>query len=223
VELPNLGEPDKAAVFYEQALRIYQRLVADPNDRQGRFDQASTHGKLGDAVWKKDPKRALDLYGKALAIAQSLVSKEQLDQLRTAYRISIARPLILLGRTSEARKAWSEVSQEAPGPEAPYADRLGDLSIRQILPNLLLAEGEPAEARQALQDLIRDTQAMRSSHPDDLTPLFYLSDCYRALAAITTGQQRREALLRSAAAWHSFPATSFTRREEQKDLAAASR
>jgi hypothetical protein len=41
------------------------------------------------------------------------------------------------------------------------------------------------------------------------------------LAAISTGQQRREALLKSAAAWHSWPATSFTRREEQKDLAAA--
>jgi hypothetical protein len=28
-------------------------------------------------------------------------------------------------------------------------------------------------------------------------------------------------LLKSAAAWHSWPATSFTRREEQKDLTAA--
>ena len=41
------------------------------------------------------------------------------------------------------------------------------------------------------------------------------------LASITTGQERREALLHSAAAWHSWPATSFTMREEQKDLAAA--
>ena len=39
---------------------------------------------------------------------------------------------------------------------------------------------------------------------------------------MTTGEERRQALLRSAAAWNSWPPTSFTRREAEKDLTAAS-
>jgi hypothetical protein len=35
------------------------------------------------------------------------------------------------------------------------------------------------------------------------------------------GPERRDALSQSAALWHSWPATSFTMREEQKDRAAA--
>ena len=58
-------------------------------------------------------------------------------------------------------------------------------------------------------------------HPEDLTPIHYLSGEYRMLASLSTGSERREALLRSAAAWHSWPATSFTKREEQKDRDAA--
>jgi hypothetical protein len=40
---------------------------------------------------------------------------------------------------------------------------------------------------------------------------------------MTRGQERRDALLKSATAWHSWPATSYTKRKEQKDLAAANR
>ena len=88
---------------------------------------------------------------------------------------------------------------------------------------MLLAEGKRADARRALDDLIRDTETLRAGHPEDFTPVYFLSQQYRALASMTTGEERREALLHSAAAWHSWPATSFTRREEQKDIAAASR
>ena len=223
VDRPNLGEPDEAAILYEQSAHIQERIATlDANDRQARFDLAARYGKLGDAVWKADPKRALDLYGRALAAAQSLVSKEQLEMLRDAYTAAITRPLIQLGRTAEARKALTETLEKSrTDSQSPYADRLGEVSAHMILPNLLLAEGKRAEARAALKDIIRDTDALRASRPDDLTPIFYLAHSYRALASITTGPERREALLHSAAVWHSWPATSFTRREEQKDLTAA--
>jgi len=84
-----------------------------------------------------------------------------------------------------------------------------------------MAEGKPAEARHALEELIRDTDKLRAGHPTDLTPLFYVSNCYRELASLTSGPERRHAFITSAAIWHSWPATSYTRREEQKDLAAA--
>ncbi|HTS62686.1 MAG TPA: hypothetical protein VMH28_11725 [Candidatus Acidoferrales bacterium] len=86
-----------------------------------------------------------------------------------------------------------------------------------------MAEGKREEARRTLEEIIRDGEALRAGHSDDLTIIYYLSDSYRELARMTTGQERRDALLHSAAAWHSWPATSFTRREEQKDLAAANR
>ena len=222
---PNLDEPGKAAILYHQAVHISERIAAlDEHNRQSRFDLAALYGKLGDAVWRSDPQRALALYGQALATAQALASKEQIEMLRDAYLMAISRPLIQLGRTAEARKALTEELQRAKtDADSLYADRLGEIIVRAIWPNLLLAEGKRADARRALDDLIRDTETLRAGHPEDFTPVYFLSQQYRALASMTTGEERREALLHSAAAWHSWPATSFTRREEQKDIAAASR
>lgn len=220
---PNMNDPGKAAKLYEQALHIQERIAAlDEHDRQARFNLAARCGKLGDALWKADPQRALALYGRALATARSLASKEQLDMLRDSYLTAVTRPLIQLGRIGEARKALTEELERAKTDEhSLYPDRLGEVDVRAILPDLLTGEGKTAEARQALEDLIRDTAALRAAHPEDLTPVYYLSQQYRALASMTSGHERRQALLRSAAVWHSWPATSYTRREEQKDLAAA--
>jgi hypothetical protein len=115
------------------------------------------------------------------------------------------------------------VEQAKTDAQSPYADRIGEISVRAIVPDLLLAEGKREEARRVLNELIRDTEALRAGHPEDLTPIYFLSTSYRALSSMTTGQERREALLHSAAAWQSWPATSFTKREEQKDLASANR
>jgi tetratricopeptide (TPR) repeat protein len=220
---PNLNEPDKAAALYERALRIQERITAqDAKDRQARFDLAARYGKLGDAIWRANPTRALDLYERALATATTLVSKEQLEIFRDSYRIAISRPLIQLHRTAEARKALTQsLDASKTDAQSSYQDRLGEIEVRQIWPSLLLAEGKGAEARRSLDELIRDAEALRAGHADDLMPICILADTYRLLASITTGQERREALLHSAAAWHSWPATSFTLREEQKDLAAA--
>jgi len=220
---PNLGELAKAALLYQEAIHLQERLAAqDPQDRQARFDLASSCGKLGDAVWRSDPKRALALYERALTTAQALASKEQISMLKDSYEGAIIRPLIQLGRTGEARRALTEVLKPDPDSGPPeYPDLLGDAATRQLWVPLLMAEGKPAEARRALEELIRDTDKLRAGHPTDLTPVFYLSNCYRELASLTSGLERRQAFLTSAAVWHSWPATSYTRREEQKDLAAA--
>jgi tRNA A-37 threonylcarbamoyl transferase component Bud32 len=225
LDRPNLGEPEKAAVLYEQALHIHERIAAqDTQDRQARFDVAGRYGKLGDVVWRSDPKRAIDLYERALATAKTLASKEQITILRGSYLIAITRPLTQLGRTAEARRALRELSKqesEEPPPTA-YADRLGAIYVQALVPPLLVAEGKREEAGRALEKLIQDTDTLRREKPTDLAPVFLLSNCYRDLAAISSGDQRRQALLRSADVWHSWPATTFTRREEQRDLAAAS-
>jgi tetratricopeptide (TPR) repeat protein len=226
VDRPNLGELEKAATLYQQALDIQEGIAAqDPQDRQARFNLAARYGKLGDAVWRSDPKRAIDLYDRALATAQALASKEQVTIFRVAYLQAITRPLIQLGRTAEARRALSELWQVAstePQSTA-YADRLGEIGAQALWPPLMVAEGKREDARRALEKLIQDTQKLRSENPTDLTPVFYLANLNRDLAAISSGDERRQALLRSAEAWHSWPATSFTLREEQRDLAAASR
>ena len=223
LDAPSLSDPARGAVVYEQAIHIDERLAAlDANDRQARFDLAVHYGKLGDAVWQSDPKRALNLYGLALSTAQSLVSKEQLEQLQVAYLTAISRPLILLGRTAEARKALTEASRLVDGSPQNYADQVSDLSGRLIWPALELAENQPDEARRTLDEIVWDCEKLRASHPDDLAPVWFLSAAYRKLASFTKDPERREALSRSAAAWHAWqPASSFTRREEAKDLAAS--
>ena len=223
---PNLNEPGKAAALYEEALHIQQRIAAlDDHDRQAHFDLAARYGKLGDAVWRTDPKRALDLYDHALATAKTLVSKEQLTIFQDSYDMAIVRPLIQLRRLSEAREVLNKPLEaarvDAHAPNAQYADRLSEFFVRLIVPRLLLAEAKTAEATRELHEMAMALEALRTEKTVDLTPIFFLSDAYRMLAAISTGAERREALLNSARAWHSWPATTFTTREEQKDLAAA--
>src|SRR5262249_10480955 len=114
VDRPNLHEPVKAASFYEQAVHIRERLATlDDRDRQVRFDLAASYGKLGDAIWESDPKRALDLYDRALATAKTLASREQLEILKDSYLQAISRPLMQLQRFGEARKALSEALERA--------------------------------------------------------------------------------------------------------------
>ena len=226
VDRPNLGEPEKAAALYQRSADLLERVASqDPHNRAVHFDLAARYGKLGDAVWRSNPKRALELYERALNTAQALVSKEQVKILRASYLAAITRPLIQLGRTVEARRALNELSKEesAEPPSTAYAGRLDAIWERGLWPPLLVAEGKGEEARQTLEKLIQDTEKLRAGHTGDLTPVFYVSDSCRELAAISKGRQRREALLHSATAWHSWPATSYTRREEQRDLAAAQR
>lgn len=224
LDRPNLGEPGKAVPYYEQSVRIAERVAAsDDHDRQAQFNLAARYGKLGDAVWQATPERALELYERALETARTLASKEQLAILEDSYQVAVSRPLIALGRLAEARAALSgAIERGRTAADAPYPDRLGDLQVRTLWPALLVAEGKRNEARHALDGLVREIDALRVSHPDDLTPTALLSEVLRQLAAMTSGEDRRSAVLRSAAAWQAWiPGTSYTTREAQRDLASA--
>jgi len=223
VDRPNLGQPQKAEQLYERAITILESLAGvDLNDRQARFDLAARYGKLADAVWQSDPERALRLYEKAMSTALQLVSKDQMRQIQEAYWNAISRPLLSLGRTAEARHALSD-ALGAFVTLAAYDDRLTLLDLQKLWARLLVKEGKRAESERALDAAIQEGESLRASHPNDLRPIFFLSNLYREAAATTEGARRREALLHSAAAWHSWPSTSFTAREEQSDLAAAQR
>jgi tetratricopeptide (TPR) repeat protein len=222
---PNLNEPGKAARLLEQAAHIQERIAAlDPHDRKARYDLVGYVGRLGDAVRQSDPKRALALYERALSLSKELASKEQYQNLQDAYLIAVSLPLIQLGRLAEARKALADkLRRSESAPPVQYGDQFDEIRLRLNWVSLLVADGNRAEARQALDRLIRQTDVLRAGHSSDLTPIYFLSMCYRTLASMTRGQERRDALLKSAAVWHSWPATSYTKREEQKDLVEANR
>jgi tetratricopeptide (TPR) repeat protein len=225
VDRPNLNEPAKGAALYQQAIDISERLVAlDDKDRQARFDLAARYGKLADAVYVSDPVRALDIYDRAMKTAQALASDEQLEWIRASYETALTRPLIRLGRLAEARKLLLKILPEAKAEaQRGFADLMGEVDIRLIWIRLLIAERHRDEAAATLREIIHDLDAIRTEHPGDLIPIFFQSASYRTLASISTGEERRSALLQSAAAWHAWPATSFTTREEQRDIDAAAR
>jgi tetratricopeptide (TPR) repeat protein len=220
---PNLGQPQKAAQLYERATAICESLAAiDSKDRQARFDLAARYGKLADAVWQQDPERALRLYDKAMSTALELVSKDLVRQIQEAYWTAISRPLLALGRTAEARRALSNAMGVSVRSEA-YDDRLAMLEVQKLWAQLLAKEGQRAESERTLDAAIQAGEALRASHPNDLKPIFFLSNLYREVAATAEGTRRMEALLHSAAIWRSWPSTSYTAREEQSDRAAAQR
>jgi tetratricopeptide (TPR) repeat protein len=222
VDRPNLGQQEKAAEMYERSIGVMESLAgADPKDRQIRFDLAGRYGKLADAVWQKDPERALRLYSQAMVTASDLISQDRKHQLEEAYWNSVSRPLLLLGRTAEARSALSKAIDALAHP-AVYDDELTVLDLQMLWGRLLAKEGKREEARRNLESAIQAGEALRASHPSDLRPIYFFSNLFRELAAVTTGAERRDALLRSAAAWHSWPAaTTYTTREEQSDRNAA--
>jgi tetratricopeptide (TPR) repeat protein len=203
--------------LYERSLRILERLAAqDPQDRQTSFDLAARYGKLGDALWQADPKRAMELYDRALATARALVSKQQFGQLHESYLLAISRPLILLRRTAEARRGLAELLAQPPS--SAYLDRLGAEEIKMPMARVDASEGKSEEAIRMLDEAIAEGEKLRTEHPNDLTAIFVLSNCYREFASITKADRRSAALQHSAAAWHAWPATPFTQREEQQDL-----
>lgn len=223
VSEPNLGEPAKAQALYERLIRLLTQYVAqDPNNRSKRYELVNATGSLGDALWESDPKRALELYDRALTLSKSLVSQEEAMHIRGSYLISISRPLIKLRRLTEARAALTELRKiDAAEPATLYLDQFGDIQDEALWAPLLLAEGKRGEAKQSLARVIEQMDALRRNHPEDFTLVFFISRYCRQLALLSGGEERRQALLRSAAVWHSWPATSFTRREEDKDRQAA--
>jgi eukaryotic-like serine/threonine-protein kinase len=224
VDRANLGDPVAGAALYARAAHISEGLAAlDPNDRQIRFDLASRYGKLGDAIRDSEPQRALALYERAMETARALVSKEKLSDIRSSYLSAVCSPLLKLGRTAQARKAFDEV-MAAEGwarPTDPFDLRVAELSVRLWEVQLLLAEKRQTEAQSRMREAIRITEAMRTERRGDFNPVFFLSQAYRLQASISSGRDRRAALLQSAANWNSWPPTSFTRREADKDLAMA--
>jgi hypothetical protein len=104
-----------------------------------------------------------------------------------------------------------------------YSDRIGGLEVQTLWARLLMKEGRQVDAEHTMGAAIQSAIQLHTAHTNDLSGIYYLSQCYRELAAMTTGEHRRKALLGSAAAWHKWPATSFTKREEQRDIAAAGR
>jgi tetratricopeptide (TPR) repeat protein len=222
---PNLHDFAKAAALYEKAVRIRERQAAiDDHDRQVRFDLAASYGKLGDAVWESDPTRALALYDRALGTARTLASKEQLEILTDSYLQAISRPLISLGRFDEARRALTTVLERGKtDAQSPYEDRLSEQYAKILWCRLLLAEGKGNEARKVLREIIGNLEGLHTAHLDSLEGIANLVEAHRLLASMTTGAERRETLLKSAALWQSWPATSFTKREEERDRTLASR
>jgi hypothetical protein len=98
--------------------------------------------------------------------------------LRDSYLNAISRPLIQLGRTAEARGALAELLRPGGDVAAPqsYDDRLDSLAIRTLWARLLAAEGKREEAERTLDELTRSGEALRTSHPNDLTAVFLLSN-----------------------------------------------
>ena len=95
------------------------------------------------------------------------------------------------------------------------------LDLQNLWARLLAKEGKREEAEKDLHTAIQSGELLRSTHTQDLRPVYFVSNLYRELAAVSAGPQKREALLRSAAAWRSWPSTSYTQQEEQSDLAAS--
>ena len=176
----------------------------------------------------REPDKAAPLYRQAIHIPERLAAQDPKDmqsrfdlaskygklgdalwQLRELYLTAIGRPMILLGRQKE---------------RTPLRDlRTGwkCWSLKCYLHAISRPKADGKEAMRLLDEDIAEGEALHAGHPNDLTATYMLSNSYREMARIATGERCRQALLHSATAWHAWPATSYTKREEEQDRNAA--
>jgi eukaryotic-like serine/threonine-protein kinase len=102
----NLGDPNGAAIWLQEAVKEAESLVADPYDEWARYSLCEATAALAGVTGESDPARAEPLFRRSLALGDSLIqnSPEDIDfrDNQAQRRVGLAAVLQRLGRRTEA-------------------------------------------------------------------------------------------------------------------------
>ncbi|HET8549083.1 MAG TPA: hypothetical protein VFL57_13795, partial [Bryobacteraceae bacterium] len=115
----SLGRPDEAAVHYQKARAIAEKLVnADRGNEIAKLDLARTFSREAMAIAAMRPARALTLLERLHAIVQTASTNPSSLDARLNYLTGSVAPLVRLGdferarrHMSEARRLFAEIRQ----------------------------------------------------------------------------------------------------------------
>ena len=185
----SLGDRAKAEEYYRKGLEITEKLaVEDPKNAQGVMDLAFSYEHVANSV--ENPREAVELYRKALAVLAPLLEKSP-GELRYQRRKATALRLLAVAlhgsgdhaaareQMQEALMKVRELVSSQPANELLKVDLHASVLSSA---NLRLDTGARTEALGELQEALAIGESMRKARPDDLDWEWRLADTYSALA-----------------------------------------
>lgn len=184
----SLGDRGKAEEYYRKNLELARTLaVEDPKNVQGVMDLAFSHEHVANTV--ENPREAVELYRKALAVLAPLLEKspgELRYQRRQATQLRLLA--VALHRSGDRTAARDQMREALAKVRAlvsshPANDLLkGDLHASLLASAILrLDTGAGMEVLGELQEALAIGESTRKARPNDLDWEWRLADTYSAL------------------------------------------
>jgi tetratricopeptide (TPR) repeat protein len=185
----SLGDRAKAEQYYRKGLEITEKLAAeDPKNAQGLMDLAFSYEHVANTV--ENPREAIELYRKALAVLAPLLEKSP-GELRYQRRKATALRLlaVALHRSGERAAARDQMREALANVRALVSSQPANELLKVDLhasvlssANFRVDAGDHSEALGELQEALAIGESMRKARPNDLDWEWRLADTYSALA-----------------------------------------
>jgi tetratricopeptide (TPR) repeat protein len=184
----NLGDRQAAAKWFSKVVQRAERnLAADPKDVRAQFELSEGVGELAAVYRDLDPPRSEKLYQHSLALSASALTSDPKDSdilyWQSFERIGLAS---LLASARKVTSAMDQLQQAIVVLENLSDHDSAEISAHQLLGLALqrrasqLAQlGNAAAADQDLQRATDILVKLYTDHPNNLTILRDLADCYR--------------------------------------------
>lgn len=204
---PNLGDPAGALPFFERSVQLMEAsIVRDPNDASGRRTLCDTYNAFGPILAVIHPKRATEIYQKALSLGQNLIAAAPQDSrnksLLAETHFRYAALLEQQGNSAAAadhRKQSLAIQSSLPPKDAASA------ASKTLLARTLISTHDPGSLQQALSL----AEGLWKDHPEDLRMLWVLGDAYEAKGDAARRaknvREAREWYIKSRDLWNTWP------------------
>jgi serine/threonine protein kinase/tetratricopeptide (TPR) repeat protein len=230
---PSLDQPEHALVYRDKLRKGWEQLISlDPNNDAARVDLAVCDSETAATLLKLDPKAAVAMATRGLALFEELARTTPDDRFLTfrSARGSTRLALALLadGRSAEALPpVETSVRQhrELLGGEDNPSYRSSLVWALTVMGRVEQALGQDDLARSALEEATRLAEPLATNA--DLGVRRAVVEAFQAYSAVVAGEARCRSLRRAQEVWDTWNASSSpwvdARRKEAARLVAACR
>jgi len=228
---PSLDQPERALFYRDKLRKGWEHLISlDPNNDFARTDLAVCDSETAVTLLKLDPKAAVAMAARGLALFEHLARTRPDDphlvfrSARGATRLALA--LLADGRPAEALPPIQTSVREhrdllAKEDNPPHRSSL--VWALTVLGRVEQAVEHDDLARAALEEAARLAEPLARSA--DLSSRRVSAEAYQALGAVVGGEERCRSLRRAQNVWDTWSTGSSpwidARREEAAQLVAA--
>jgi tetratricopeptide (TPR) repeat protein len=191
----NLGDRKAAATWLQRVVDDSERLLAaDSSDNLARFDVGDASAELAGVISESNPKRAEQLYRRALSLSTSALRSLPADSGRleelSLYRLGYATVLSRLGKRSQALaevqtavETLERLNKSSPPGQLGFQQSL-EIAVRALAAHHL-GRGDPEGSERELQRALGLIEPLYRDHPRNLKLLRDLAECYQGFGDLS--------------------------------------